>query len=168
MHAVVPVQSHRGNHRGGAPMPVRSMADQSFASGRTIAQVRHVRLGGRLVDEDQPGRCRRALAMSGRFCSAALCIFLIIYSQLGEHLMNRGDRASQTQALFDLRQGQIGLFRPQRIQLPAPLRQQPRLPPKKRCLGSICPVRRRCCNSFLTIPADTRKRFSTFACVHRP
>ena len=74
---------------------------------------------------------RRALAISGRFCSAALCSFLIKYPQLGGHLMDRGDRASLAQALFDLRQGQIELFRPQHVQLPASLRQQPRLPPKK-------------------------------------
>jgi hypothetical protein len=37
------------------------MADQSFALGRTTAQTRHVRLGGRLVDEDKPGRIEPAL-----------------------------------------------------------------------------------------------------------
>jgi hypothetical protein len=43
-------------------MPVRGVADQPFALGRAAAQTRHVRLGRRLVDKDQPGRVERALA----------------------------------------------------------------------------------------------------------
>jgi len=56
------IQPHRGDHRGGAPMPVRSMADQSFAPGRTTAQTRHVGLGRRLVDEDESRRVEPSLA----------------------------------------------------------------------------------------------------------
>ena len=40
------VQSHRGDHRGGTPMPVGCRANQSLALGRTTAQTRHVRLRG--------------------------------------------------------------------------------------------------------------------------
>ena len=57
-----PVQPDRGNHRGGSPVAVRSVADQSLALGRTAAQPRQIGFGGRLVDEDQPRRVERTLA----------------------------------------------------------------------------------------------------------
>jgi hypothetical protein len=38
------------------------MTDQPFPIGRTTVQARHVRFGGRLVDEDKPGRVEPALA----------------------------------------------------------------------------------------------------------
>jgi len=56
------IQPHRGDHRGGAPMSVRSVANQSFTAQRATPQTRHVGLGRRLVDEDQPGRVEPALA----------------------------------------------------------------------------------------------------------
>jgi hypothetical protein len=42
-------------------MSVRRMTDQAFALGGTAAQPCHVRLGRRLVDEDEPGRVERRL-----------------------------------------------------------------------------------------------------------
>ena len=56
------VQPHRGDHRGGPPVAVGSVADQSLAFGRTTAQSRQIGFGGRLVNEDQPRRVERALA----------------------------------------------------------------------------------------------------------
>ena len=43
-------------------MTVRSVTDQPLAFGRAAAQARHIGLGRRLVDEDEPGRVERSLA----------------------------------------------------------------------------------------------------------
>lgn len=56
-----PIQPNRGDHRGRAPMPVRSVADQPFALGRAAAQSGQISFGGRLVDEDEPGGIESSL-----------------------------------------------------------------------------------------------------------
>jgi len=80
MHAVVPVHVHRGDHRGGAPVAARSMANQSLPARRAATQPGHIGLGRRLVDKDNPRWIEPALAplpampfcaTSGRSCSAA-------------------------------------------------------------------------------------------------
>jgi len=62
MQAVLPLEAHGADNRGGAPVAVRGLGQQALAPERGSAQPRHVGFLCRLIEEDQPGRVETALA----------------------------------------------------------------------------------------------------------
>ena len=53
-----PQSGHEGDR---LPMPLRHMAHQPRAAGAPAIQPHHLGVGGRLIDEHQPGRVKHAL-----------------------------------------------------------------------------------------------------------
>lgn len=51
-----PVAAQGRKERLGSPVTVRRLADQALAANAPASQRRHVRLGPRLIDEDEPRR----------------------------------------------------------------------------------------------------------------
>ncbi len=106
---------------------------------------------------------RRNRARSGRSCSAARSVFFIGQAQRGQGVMDRWQRAVQAQRLPQFAQGAVRLLGDQPPQALTVLFAQARLAPAAVVLGAVAPLRRRCCNSFLTKPSDTRNRQATSA-----
>jgi hypothetical protein len=54
--------STQSGHKGDRfPMPLWHSADEALTTPTTTAQTRHLRIGGGLVDKNQPGRIKHAL-----------------------------------------------------------------------------------------------------------
>jgi hypothetical protein len=154
---------------------MRCVTNQPFTFGRPAAQPRHVRLGRRLVEEDQPGRIDPALAASpaparfGNIGPVLLgrmeCLFLYVspilartqwiaatvYASPSRCLISSSVRSgSFATNCFICRpcSGSNRAFRPQ-----------------YRYLALRSPVRALCASSFFTIPNDTLNRLASSSLV---
>ena len=58
------ILAQTGDEGGGVPVPVRYRIDQPLARCRPAVEPDHVGLGPGLVDEDQPARVKRRLALT--------------------------------------------------------------------------------------------------------
>ena len=154
---------------------MRCLANQSFASERTTAQTRHVRLGRRFVDEDEPGRVERALATfpsaSGfgdvrpvLFCRVER-LFLYVSPILVRTQWIAPIVQPSSNFCFISTSVTSGSFSTS-LRMRSPCSGSSRaLRPQYRYLGLRSPVRVLCARSFFTIPTDTLKRLATSSLV---
>ncbi len=156
-------------------MPVRRMADQPFSLGRAAAQPCQVRLGGRFVDEDEPGRLERALAAfpaPSRLGDVGPVLLgrmerLFLYVSPSRHSTQWIApivQSKPSRCLISSKVTSGSRSTSRRMLLPCSGSSRA-LRPQNRYLALKSPVRLFCAKSFFTIPTDTLKRFATSSLV---
>lgn len=154
---------------------VRGVADQAFSARAAAPQPRHVRLGRRLVEEDQFRRVEPALLALPVFafpgdvgtllfgCMQRLFLYVspirvntqwiapIVQPSSSRCLISSSVTSGCFSTSFRIRSPYSGSSRALR--------------PQNRYLARRSPVRFLCANSFFTIPSDTLKRLATSSLV---